>query len=89
MKTLLIGRDPDAGKYHGQKERDDNMRWHHLLKGYEFEETTRNSERQGGLFCCRTCNHKESDMAQQLNDTSKDTGTNEGSGPGWSRERFS
>ena len=52
MKTLLIGRDPDAGKYHGQKERDENMRWHHLLKGYEFEETTRNSERQGGLFFC-------------------------------------
>ena len=65
------------------------MRWSHLLKGHEFEEIRRNSGRQGGLFCCRTCNDKESGMAQQLNDTNEDTGYSEGPGPGWSGERFS
>ena len=65
------------------------MRWSHLFKGHEFKEIRRNSERQGGLFCCRTCNHKESDMAQQLNNTSEDIGSSEGSGPCWSGERFS
>ena len=28
-------------------------------------------------------------MTLQLNDTNEDTGSSEGSGPGWSRERFS
>ena len=65
VKSQLIGRDPDSGKARWQKERcqkDEMMRWHHLLNGHEFEETPQNSERQGSLFCCRTCNHKVSDM---------------------------
>ena len=65
VKNHLIGRGPDAGKDCRQKERDQNdemVRWHHRLNGHEFEETTQNSERQGSLFCCHTCNHKVSDM---------------------------
>ena len=65
VKRQLIGRDPDDGKDCGQKERDlkdEVVRWHHRLNGHEFEETTQNSERQGSLFFCHTCNHKESDM---------------------------
>ena len=65
MKSQLIGGDPDAGKDCRQKERDQKdemVRWHHRLNGHEFEETTQNIKRQGSLFCCHTCNHKESDM---------------------------
>ena len=65
VKSQLIGGDPDAGKDCRQKERDQKdemVRWHHQLNGCEFEETPQNSERQGSLFCCHTCNHKESDM---------------------------
>ena len=65
VNTQLIGRDSDAGKDCRQKERDQRdemVRWHHRLHGQEFEETTQNGERQGSLFCCHTCNHKESDM---------------------------
>ena len=43
---------------------------------------------KGSMFCCCTCNHKVSDMTQQLNNTSEDTGSSEASGPGGSRERF-
>ena len=65
VKSQLIGRDPDAGKDCLQKERyqkDEMMRQHHQLNGHEFEETLQNSERQGSLFCCHTCNQKVSDM---------------------------
>ena len=40
-KSLLIGKDPDAGKDWGQKEKgmtEDAMAgWHHRLDGHEFE----------------------------------------------------
>ena len=32
VKTQPTGKDPDAGKDCGQKERDENIRWHHRLK---------------------------------------------------------
>ena len=59
-----------------------------LTQRHEFEETLQNSERQGSLFCCQTCNHKGSDMTQQLKNTNEDTESTEGSGPGWSGERL-
>ena len=65
VTSQLIGRDPDAGKGCWQKERyqkDEMMRWHHRLNGHEFEETLQNTERQGSLFCCCTCNRRVSDM---------------------------
>ena len=66
---LLIegGKDPDAGKDRGQEEKgvteDEMVRQHHRLNGHEFEQILGDSERQGGLVCCSSRGHKESDMA--------------------------
>ena len=44
-KSLLIGKDPDAGKDWGQEEmrtkEDEMVRWHHRLNEHEFEQTER------------------------------------------------
>ena len=44
-KSWLIGKDPDAGKDWGQKEKgaaeDEMVRWHHWLNGHESEQTPR------------------------------------------------
>ena len=48
MKSLLTGKDPDAGKDQRQKERrateDEMVGKHHQLNGHEFEQTLRDSE---------------------------------------------
>ena len=91
VKSQLIVRGPDTGKDSWQKERnqrDEMVRWHHRLIGHELEETPQNSERQGCLFCCHTCNHKMSDMTQKLNNTNENRRSSEASGPGRSGERF-
>ena len=40
-KSLLIGKDPDAGRVWGQEEKgiteDDMAGWHHRFNGHEFE----------------------------------------------------
>ena len=41
--------------------------WHHQLDGHEFEWTPGVVDGQGGLACCNSCGHKESDMTEQLN----------------------
>ena len=47
--------------------------WPHPSNEYEFEQTPGNSERQGvgdgqgGLACCDSLGHKESDMTERLN----------------------
>ena len=55
-KSQLIGKDPDAGKGWGQKEKavtkDDIVGQHHWLNGREFEQTLGDSEGQGSLACC-------------------------------------
>ena len=55
-KSRLIGKDPDAGKGWGQKEKavtnNDIVGWHHRLSGREFEQTLGDSEGQGSLACC-------------------------------------
>ena len=56
VKSWLTGKDPDAGKDWGQKEKgateDEIAGWHHRLNGLEFKQTPGNSERQGSLMCC-------------------------------------
>ena len=56
VKSRLIGKDPEAGKDWGQEEKgvteDEMVGWHHRLNGHEFEQTLRDSERQGSLMCC-------------------------------------
>ena len=77
MKSLLTGKDPDAGKDQRQKERrateDDMVGKHHQLNGHEFEQTLRASEGQGSLACCSPWGRKESDnpVAEQQQDVNK------------------
>ena len=53
----------------GQEEKeateDEMVGWHHQLFGHE--QTLGDSERQGNLACCSPWGHKESDVAQRLN----------------------
>ena len=41
--------------------------WHHRLDGRESEWTPGVGDGQGGLACCDSWGHKESDMTEQLN----------------------
>ena len=43
---------------------DEMVGWHHLLNGYECEQTLGDSEGQGSLMCCSLWVHKESDMSE-------------------------
>ena len=71
VKSWLIGKDPDAGKDWGQKEKgvteDEMVGWHHRLNGHEFEKTVGDSEGPGSLVCCSPWDHKESDTTEWLN----------------------
>ena len=70
-KSWLIGKDCDAGRDWGQEEkgtRKDSMAgWNHGLDGRESEWTPGVGDGQGGLVCCDSWRHKESDTTQQLN----------------------
>ena len=62
-KSRLTGKDPNARKDWGQEEKGTTenkmVEWHHWLNGHEFEQTPRDSERQGSLACCSPWSHKE------------------------------
>ena len=64
-KSRLTGKDPDAGKDWGQKEKgateDERVGWHHCLTGHEFEQTLGAGEGPGSLPRCSPWDHKESD----------------------------
>ena len=70
-KSWLIWKDPDAGKDWRQEEKgtteDEMVGWHHRLSGHEFGWTPRVGDGQGGLVCCGSWGHKESDMTGWLN----------------------
>ena len=63
-RSQLFGKDPDAGKDWGQKEKgatgEEMVGWHHWLSGHEIEQTPGRSEGQGSL------EWSESDMTEQL-----------------------
>ena len=62
-KTLILG------KIEGRRRRgQQRMRWHHQLKGLEFEQALGDGEGQGSLTCCSPWGHRESDETEQLND---------------------
>ena len=69
--SWLIGKDSDAGRDWGQEEKgtteDEMAGWHHWLDGRESEWTPGASDGQGGLVCCDSWGHKESDTIEQLN----------------------
>ena len=71
MKSWLIGKDSDAGRDWGQEEKgtteNEMAGWHHRLDGPKFEWTPGVGDGQGGLACCNSWGHKESDMTEQLN----------------------
>ena len=46
---------------------DGMVGWHHQLNGHEFGLTTGVGDGQGGLACCSSWSHKESDMSERLN----------------------
>ena len=71
VKNWLIWKDPDDGKDWGQEEKgtteDEMVEWHHWLDGHGFGWTLGVGDGQGGLVCCGSWGHKESDMTEQLN----------------------
>ena len=71
VKSWLIGRDPDAGRDWRQEEKgttEDKMAgWHHGLDGRGVEWTPGVGDGQGGLACCDSLGHKESDTTERLN----------------------
>ena len=73
VKSWLTGKDPYAGKDWGQEQNgmteDEMVGWHHRLNGYEFGWTPGVGDAQGGLACCCSWGHKESDMTEWLNGT--------------------
>ena len=64
-KSLLLRKDPDAGKDWGQEVKGvteiEMVGWHHWLNGHEFEQTQGDSEGRGSVLCCHLWDHKESD----------------------------
>ena len=71
VKSWLIGKDSDAGRDWGQKEKgmteDETAGWHHWLDGRESEWTPGVGDGQGGLACCDSWGRKELDMTERLN----------------------
>ena len=55
VKSQLVGKDPDAGKYWGQEEKrvteNEIVGWHHQLNGHESEQTPGDGEGQGSPVC--------------------------------------
>ena len=70
-KSWLIWKDPDAGKDWGQEEKrmteDEMIGWHYRLNGHGFGWTPGVGDGQGGLACCGSWGHKESDTTERLN----------------------
>ena len=68
VKSWLIGKDSDAGRDWGQEEKgtaeDEMAGWHHQLDGRESEWTPGVGDGQGGLVCCDSWGHKESDTTE-------------------------
>ena len=69
-KIRLIWKDLDAGKDWGQEKgttEDEMVGWHHWLNGHAFGWTPGIGDGQGGLACCGSWGHKESDTTEWLN----------------------
>ena len=71
VKSKLIGKDPDAGKDWGQKDKgateDEMVGWHHWVNVHEFEHTPEENEGQVKLVCRSPWDGKESDTTEHLN----------------------
>ena len=72
VKSWFIGKDPDAGKDWGQKEKgttEDEMVGWHQWHGREFKQAPGESEGPGSQECCSSWGHEELDMTERLNNT--------------------
>ena len=71
VKNWFIWKDPDAGKDWRQEEKgtteDEMVGWHHWLSRHEFKPAPGVGDGQGGLACCSSWGHKESNATEQLN----------------------
>ena len=48
---------------------DGMVGWYHQLHAHEFDQAPADGEGQGGLVCCSSWGHKESDTIEQLNNS--------------------
>ena len=48
-KTLMLAKTEGRRR---RRQEDEMVRWHHQLKGHEFEQTPGESKGQGSLACC-------------------------------------
>ena len=71
VKNWLIWKDPDTGKHWRREEKgmteDEMVGRHHQLHGHGFGWIPGVGDGQGGLACCGSWGHKESDMTERLN----------------------
>ena len=69
-KSWLIGKDSGARRDWGQEEKgtteDEMAGWHHWLDGCGSEWTPGVGDGQGGLACCDSWGHKESNTTERL-----------------------
>ena len=76
-KSWLIWKDPDFRRDWEQEEQgmteDEMAGWHHWLNGRESEWTLWVIDGQGGLACCDSWGHKESDTTEWLTWTELNT----------------
>ena len=64
-KTLMLGKD---GWWEEKEMTEDEMvGCHHQLNGHEFGQAPGVGDGQGGLECCGSWGHKESDTIERLN----------------------
>ena len=70
VKSWLTGKDSDSGRDWGQEEKgmteDEMAGCHHWLNGHESEWTPGVGDGQGGLVCCDSWGHKESNTTERL-----------------------
>ena len=70
-KSWFIRKDSDAGRDWGKEDKgtteNEMAGWHHWLDGCESEWTLGVGDGQGGLVCCDSWGHKESDTTEWLN----------------------
>ena len=74
VKSVLIGKDLDAGKDWGQEKRvteDEMVGRHHWVNGHEFEQTLGDGEGQGSLVCYIPWGHKETQTSNWTTTTWK------------------
>ena len=70
-KTLMLGGIGGRRRRGRQRMRWLNEMAHHRLYGHEFEWTPGVGDGQGGLVCCDSWGHKESDTTEWLNWTDR------------------